>query len=500
MKTCNILKTNSLIILSIIFLTYLGELEAQDSIWPQFRGINCSGIAAENQNPPIEFGPTRNVLWKTSVPSGHSSPCIWGNHIFLTGFDEEKKEFSVFCINRSNGEKKWSQIVAIEKIERVNSLSSPATATPATDGERVYVYFGSFGLICYNFVGKQLWTVPLPIPKTTHGMGTSPIVSGELVILNNDDQNDPNIMAVDRRSGKMIWKQPQPILSKTGQACHSTPVVWQNQLIMYRRGEIVAFNSENGERVWWFVSLTGGTSTPVIGNDILFVGTYTLLGDPKLHIKLPDYNTIVNEHDKNGDLLISKEEFPENLTFVNRPEMREGDGQTQFKKVFTRFDSNKDNFLDSTEWGKFVDVFITEMMTVDGLVAIKLGGNGDITATNLLWREIKAVPEVPSPLFYNGLVYMIKNGGIVSCMNAKSGKLLYRERFGASGPYFSSPITASGRIYIASLKGIITVFEAGDQLNIIAKNEMNERIYATPAVVDNTLYVRTTKHLYAFGK
>ena len=85
MKTCNILKTNSLIILSLIFLTYLGELEAQDSIWPQFRGINCSGIAAENQNPPIEFGPTRNVLWKTSVPKGHSSPCIWGNNIFLTG-------------------------------------------------------------------------------------------------------------------------------------------------------------------------------------------------------------------------------------------------------------------------------------------------------------------------------------------------------------------------------------------------------------------------------
>jgi outer membrane protein assembly factor BamB len=499
MKICNMLKVNSLIILIIIFFACMRELEAQDSIWPQFRGINCSGLAAEGQNPPIEFGPTRNVLWKTSLPKGHSSPCIWGKNIFLTGFDEEKKEFSVFCINRSNGNIKWRQIVATENIERVHSLSSPANATPATDGERVYVYFGSLGLICYNIEGKQLWTVPLPIPKTIHGMGTSPIVSGELVILNNDDQNGPNIMAVDRRSGKLIWKRSQSILSKRGQECYSTPVVWKNQLIVYRNGEIVAYNSENGDRDWWFVSLTAGISTPVIGNDILFTGTYTLLGDPELHIKLPDYNTIVAERDKNGDFLISKEEYPEDLTVIYKPEMKEGDGEVQLKKWFKLYDSNKDNFVDSTEWEESVDIF-TEMMTVAGLVAIKPGGNGDITATNFLWREIKDVPEVPSPLYYNGLVYMIKNGGIASCMNAESGKLLFRERLGASGPYFSSPIAANGRIYIASLKGIITVFKAGDQLNIIAQNEMDERICATPAVIGNTIYVRTTENLYAFGE
>ena len=499
MKTYKKLKVNSLIVFTLIFYTYSGELEARDSTWPQFRGINSSGLADESAKPPVQFGPNQNLLWKVELPVGHSSPCIWGDNIFLTGFDEEKKEFSVFCINRSNGKIKWSQIVATENIERVNSLSSPANATPATDGERVYVYFGSFGLICYNFVGKQLWTVPLPIPNTRHGMGTSPIVSGELVILNNDDQNNPNIMAVDRHSGRMIWKQPQLILSKTGQECYSTPVLWQNQLIVYRHGEIVAFNSENGDRDWWFVSLTAGISTPVIGNDILYVATYTLLGDPELHIKLPDYLTIVNEHDKNHDLLISKEEFPEDLTLIYKPEMKEGDGQTQLKKWFKIYDSNKDNFVDSTEWEESVDVF-TEMMTVAGLVAIKPGGNGDITATNFLWRKIKDVPEVPSPLFYKGLVYMIKNGGIVSCMNAKSGELLYRERLGASGPYFSSPVAASGRIYIASLNGIITVFEAGEQLDILAKNDLDERICATPAVVGNALYVRTINNLYAFGE
>ena len=169
------------------------------------------------------------------------------------------------------------------------------------------------------------------------------------------------------------------------------------------------------------------------------------------------------------------------------------------KKFFKNFDSNKDNFVDSTEWVKSVDVF-AELMTVPGLVAIKPGGNGDITATNFVWREIKDVPEVPSPLYYNGLVYMIKNGGIASCMNAENGKLLFRERLGASGPYFSSPIVANDRIYIASINGIVTVFEAGDKLKILAQNDLDERITATPAVVGNTIYVRTAENLYAFGE
>jgi outer membrane protein assembly factor BamB len=95
---------------------------------------------------------------------------------------------------------------------------------------------------------------------------------------------------------------------------------------------------------------------------------------------------------------------------------------------------------------------------------------------------------------------MIKNGGIVSCMDAKTGKLLYRERLGAASPYFSSPICADGRIYIASDKGVITVFAAGDTLQVLARNNLKEQVFATPAVVDNKLYVRTVKHMYAFGE
>ena len=95
---------------------------------------------------------------------------------------------------------------------------------------------------------------------------------------------------------------------------------------------------------------------------------------------------------------------------------------------------------------------------------------------------------------------MIKNGGLVSCLDATTGSLIYREKLGSAGPYISSPVLAGNRIYIASHRGILTVFETGDNLNILAQSDLNEKIMATPAIVDNKLYIRTADSLFAFGE
>lgn len=110
------------------------------------------------------------------------------------------------------------------------------------------------------------------------------------------------------------------------------------------------------------------------------------------------------------------------------------------------------------------------------------------------------VPEVPSPIYYDNRIYMIKNGGIITCVDADSGKVLYRERLGTSGPYLASPVVANGTVYIPFFKGIITVIKAGNQFDILTKNDLKEKIFATPAVIGNTLYVWTTENLYAFGE
>lgn len=123
-----------------------------------------------------------------------------------------------------------------------------------------------------------------------------------------------------------------------------------------------------------------------------------------------------------------------------------------------------------------------------------------MTLTGVKWQENKSVPEVPSPLYYDGRVYIVKNGGITTCLDAKTGEVLYRKRLGAQGAYFSSPVVAQNRVYVVSGGGIITVFKTGDQFEILAKNDLGESILATPAVVEDKLYVRTEENLYVFGE
>lgn len=283
---------------------------------------------------------------------------------------------------------------------------------------------------------------------------------------------------------------------------YSTPIVWEKQLILHRYGEITAHDAVDGTRIWSVSATTSGASTPVIGKDVLFVCNRTNFGEPDLLAKLPDFETLVKQNDKDGDGLVSESEFPDNLAIARRPELEDNVEGAHFliKRFFQGVDRNQDGSLDQTEWKGIVDSTSRFQEHKHGLVAIKHVGENDTATAQIVWQENKSVAEVPSPLYYDGRVYMIKNGGIVSCLDAESGKLLFRERLGAAGPYFSSPICADGKIYIASGKEVITVFAAGDTLQVLARNKLGEQVFATPAVVEHKLYVRTVKHMYAFGE
>src|SRR4029453_79448 len=129
--------------------------------WPQFRGPNSSGLGGGK--PPVNFGPDQNVRWKTAVGPGLSSPIIWDRRIFLTEFDRANKQPAPLGIDRRPGKILWRRTVKPEQIEKVHETSSPAGATPAPDGERVYVYFGSYGVLCYDLDGNQKWERRLPL-------------------------------------------------------------------------------------------------------------------------------------------------------------------------------------------------------------------------------------------------------------------------------------------------------------------------------------------------
>ena len=217
-------------------------------------------------------------------------------------------------------------------------------------------------------------------------------------------------------------------------------------------------------------------------------------------MKIPDFQELLSKYDTDQDSLVNKQEFPDEFFITYRPEIRDmPNANINIANYWWAVDGDRNGYIDSTDWRKFIDGY--EKRSIDhGLVAIKSGGIGDVTASHVLWKESQRVPEVPSPLYYKGRVYMIKNGGIVSCLESTTGKLVYRTRLNASGAYFSSPVAANDRIYIASGKGTVVVFATGDELKVLARNNLGEEIKATSAIVDNKLYIRTAKHLYAFGE
>jgi outer membrane protein assembly factor BamB len=137
----------------------------------------------------------------------------------------------------------------------------------------------------------------------------------------------------------------------------------------------------------------------------------------------------------------------------------------------------------------------------NAVLAIRPGGHGDITKTHLAWKTTRSLPYVSSPLYYGGRLYTVKNGGLLSCYDARSGKPMYQdERVDAPGDYYASMVAAGGKIYVASQNGLVLALEAGDILTALARNDLGERITATPAIVDGKLYLRTAGHFYAFGK
>ena len=194
--------------------------------WPQFRGPNCAGVA-ERDKPPIEFGTETNVLWKVAIPKGVSSPCIWGNRIFLTALEDNK--LVTLGLDRRNGKVLWRQVAPAEKIESAHPEGSPASGTPATDGKGVYSYFGSYGLVAYDLHGRELWRKPLPIGTVINGSGTSPAIIKERLIVNCDQQDDKSfVMSVDPRSGKTIWETPRPGFM----SAYTTPIVWGDDIVI----------------------------------------------------------------------------------------------------------------------------------------------------------------------------------------------------------------------------------------------------------------------------
>ncbi len=280
-------------LLSTIVLSRLvgAAKNASKAWWPQFRGPDSSGIG--EGKPPVHFGPNQNVHWKAAVGAGLSSPIVWKGRIFLTEFDRANKQLATVCIDQRKGRIVWRRTVAADAIEKVHEISSPAAPTPATDGERVYVYFGSYGLVCYDLDGKPQWERRLPIPENPYGAVASPIVAGDLLVLNHQGK-ESYLLGLNRNDGKTVWKTDRSMF----QFGWSTPVHWRHDgidEIVVLGGDfkpnqrLMAYNLADGAERWWVGGLPPcGKSTPVIGGGLLFFAAPDIILDPAAEQRNPD--------------------------------------------------------------------------------------------------------------------------------------------------------------------------------------------------------------------
>ena len=461
------------------FITALYATAATPPNWPQFRGAGGAGVA-ENARPPGKIGPDENVLWRVDVPWSPSSPCVWGDRIFLTTFDAGLLE--VRCHNTSDGALLWSKQIKPEALEEHHrSDGSPAASTPATDGRHVVSYFGSFGLVCHDPNGRELWRRPLPLAESggKFGTGTSPIIVGRHVILNRDQHQYSSLMAVDVETGQTLWETPRPDAAGS----FGSPAHWRNegedQVVLAGTARLKGYALQTGSERWAIDGVTGMVcTTPVVGDGLLFFAAWS---PGQSDSPRQPWEQFLKRWDKNGDGVVDLEEID-----ASRRDYLRG------------MDRTRDGKFTLEDWERLKE---GEARAENLLLAVRPGGKGDISESHVAWKYRRALPYVPTPLIYDGRIYFVKDGGLMSSLDVKTGEAFYaQERLGANGNYYASPVAADGRIYVASLPGKLSVIKSGGtKPEILHQADFGSRILATPALVGDRLYLRTASHLWAFG-
>ncbi len=396
--------------------------------WPQFRGPTGDGHSASKMLP-TEWSDTKNVKWKTPIHGkGWSSPVILGNQIWVTTATEDGRNLSVLCVDLKDGKVIHDKkIFEVEKPQFCHKFNSYASSTPVIEAGRIYVTFGSPGTACLDTkTGNVIWERRDFVCNHFRGAGSSPIIHGDLLIMNYDGSDNQFMVALNKKTGVTVWRKersmdykdtkPDGKIEADGdwRKAYATPHIATfggKQLLISQAAKcIYGFNPLTGEELWRIEERgqhSAGTR-PVIGHGMIY--------------------------------------FP------------------------TGFSQGQ-------------------------LFAIKPDGKGDVTASNVIWKyKRSSVPEKPSLLLVGEDLHMIDDGGVATCIEAKTGNEIWSERIG--GNYSASPIYANGHIYTFSEEGKATVIKSGRKFEKVAESTMPDGFMASPAVDGNALILRTKSALY----
>jgi hypothetical protein len=292
---------------------------------------------------------------------------------------------------------------------------------------------------------------------------------------------DARVFAIDAASGRPRWEK-----KRQSPASYCTPVVWDTpagkHVVAAGHGRMIAYELATGEELWSVAGMPSGVCTsPVTAEGLLLFAGWSP-GGADDEFQMPKYDDLLKNLDKDKDGALSKDE-----------------ADKSFEGFFDSQDGNKDGKVVRDEY-ELILKFMADGQ--NSAFALKPGGKGDVTESHVVWKQTKGLPYVPSAIAYRGQYVMVRDGGIVTAYDLKSGEEIYRGRHAADGKYYASPVAANGHIYFTSLDGAVTVLKAGaGKPEVVAENpKLDERTAATPAIADDTIYIRTEKHLYAFAE
>jgi outer membrane protein assembly factor BamB len=262
--------------------------------WARWRGPSGQGLV-DGKGYTDTWSATQNVVWKVPVPgSGHSSPIVWRDQIFLTTATDNGNRASILAYRRSDGQRLWEAVVPPGAPDRPHSKNGYASATAATDGQRVYASFGGRGLLAVDMSGKQVWHAAIGRVENYHGPAGSPLLYKNSVILYQDQRSGSFVAAFDKATGKQLWKTP-----RDAQVGWGTPiairVVDHDELIVHGQNRVVAYNPDTGAELW----RCGGSTfevipTPVVGYGMLFCSSGR--AGPTLAIKPGGRGDVTRSH------------------------------------------------------------------------------------------------------------------------------------------------------------------------------------------------------------
>jgi outer membrane protein assembly factor BamB len=410
---------------------------AGDLNWPQFRGPRGDGTTLADALP-LHWGENQNVSWKTAIHGrAWCSPVLWNHQIWLTTATENGRELSVLCLDAETGRiMRDLKVFEVEKPQYSHSFNTYASPTSVIEEGRVYVSFGAPGLACLDTAtGRKIWERRDFVCNHYRGAGSSPILWGNLLLLNFDGSDHQFVVALDKATGRTVWEKPRSIdfkdlgpdglpmmegdLRKGFATCHVLSLDGRPTLLSQGSKALYAYDPLTGEERWRVEERSNHSAStrPVAGLGLIFVPSGWA----------------------SGQLL------------AIRPGRQ----------------------------GEVIDA------------------NAPASSSNQLqvvWKTKRNVPKKPSLLLLDDLLYGLDDIGLITCWEARTGQVVWNERVG--GNYSASLLATPGRIYLLSEEGKTIVVQTGREFKKLAENQLDGGFMASPAVEGNALILRTKTHLY----